>query len=199
MAPYNNLIGRQFGKLRVISDTGERKHAKVVWLCKCKCGNIRQVIGSQLTGGKIYQCEECAKSGQQKNARARNIAHSLKHVYVLMKERCENPKCQAYPHYGGRGIHVCKEWKENKEAFVEWAISNGYAFGLTLERIDINGDYCPENCKWIPFREQSFNRRNTVYVMYHGKKIALAKICYDLNLDLERILRYLNKKKKYFE
>lgn len=197
MSRYKELTGMQFGKLHVIKDTGERKYAKVVWLCRCKCGNMRKVVGSFLTTGKIYECDECAKSEHQKNAKGLNIVHSLNNVYTHMKHRCENPKCDAYPYYGGRGISICKEWKESRKAFRDWAVNNGYAFGLTLERIDVNGDYSPNNCKWIPFREQFYNRRNSVYVFYRGKKVSLARICNDLNLDLERILHYLNKKEKY--
>lgn len=198
MAPYNNLTGLKFGKLTVIADTGERKHNKVVWLCKCDCGNTREVIGSHLTTMHTYECEECAKLSHQDNANKRSVANSLHNTYYHMKARCENPKCEAYPYYGGRGISICKEWSKSKEAFENWARNSGYTFGLTIERIDVNGNYCPENCKWVSHREQTYNKRNTVYIHYRGKKVALARVCYDLNLDLERILHYLNKKRKYF-
>lgn len=198
MAPYHNLSGLRFGKLRVLHDTGKRRHNKVVWLCECECGNTREVIGSQLTTGLTYECETCAKVSHQGNATKHNIKHSVKNIYYHMKDRCENPQCEAYHWYGGRGISICKEWSESKDAFEAWAKSSGYVFGLTIERIDVNGNYCPENCKWVSHREQSYNKRNTVYIHYKGKKVALARVCYDLNLDLERILHYLSKKMKYF-
>lgn len=199
MAPFNNLCGKRFGKLQVISDTGKRRYKKAVWLCKCDCGEMREVVGSYLTTGKVYECVSCAKKSHQKNALVYNVHHALNNIYYHMKDRCLNPDSDAYPFYGGRGITICKEWLDNIKNFRQWAISSGYTHGLTLERIDVNGNYCPENCKWIPFREQAYNRRNTVYVIYRGKKIALARICYDLNLNLERILHYLKRNLKYIE
>ena len=199
MAPYNNLAGLQFGKLKVICDTGKRRYAKVVWLCKCQCGNMREVVGSFLTTGKVYECEECAKSSHQKNASTHNIHHTLKNIYYHMKDRCENPDCEAYPYYGGRGISVCKEWSDSVSVFREWAINNGYAHGLTLDRIDVNGNYCPENCRWVTMQEQNFNRRDNIYVYYRGKKFSLAWICYCLNIDLERIRKFIKTNWKYIK
>lgn len=199
MAPYNNLTGQQFGKLYVIGDTGKRRYKKVVWLCKCECGNTREVVGSFLTTGKVCECKRCAKITHQGCAGKQNLRHSLNNTYYHMKERCEDPNCEAYPYYGGRGISICKEWSEDVSKFREWALNNGYTFGLTIERIDVNGNYSPENCKLIPLREQFFNRRNTIYVYYREKKISLAKICYDLNLDWEKIHKYIKTNIKYME
>ena len=103
----------------------------------------------------------------------RTINHGLSHHplhnrWKAMKERCYYPKNKAYLHYGGRGIKVCDEWRDNFMAFYEWAINNGWDETLTLDRIDVNGDYCPENCKWSTMKEQCHNRTNNVYITIDG-------------------------------
>lgn len=197
MARYNDLSGQQFGKLTVIGDTGKRRYAKVLWLCKCSCGNYREVVGSFLTTGKVTECKACARSSHQANAANHNINHALRNVYYHMNDRCSNPECEVFKYYGGRGISVCNEWSDSFNSFREWAINNGYAHGLTLDRINVDGNYSPENCRWITIQEQSFNRRDNIYVYYRGKKFSLAWICYYLNIDLERIRKFLKTNLKY--
>lgn len=94
-----------------------------------------------------------------------------------IKRRCLNTCDKRYHQYGGRGIKVCDEWLESFDNFADWALSNGYSEELTIERIDVNGDYCPENCKWITLKEQSFNKRDTKWVDYKGEHIQLIKLC----------------------
>ena len=94
-----------------------------------------------------------------------------------IKKRCLCQTDARYYQYGGRGIKICKEWLESFDNFAEWALSNGYSEELTIERIDVNGDYCPENCKWIPLKEQSFNKRDTKWVYYKGECIQLKVLC----------------------
>lgn len=102
-----------------------------------------------------------------------------------IKRRCLCETDARYHQYGGRGIKVCEEWLASFDNFAEWALSNGYSDDLTIERIDVNGNYCPENCKWIRLREQSFNKRDTKWVEYKGEYIQLKnlcereKVCYD--------------------
>jgi hypothetical protein len=78
-----------------------------------------------------------------------------------MKQRCANPNNQKYKDYGGRGIKVCEEWLHDFQSFYDWAIANGYADGLSIDRIDVNGNYCPENCRWVTMMEQRHNRRDS--------------------------------------
>lgn len=92
----------------------------------------------------------------------------LFHVWASMRDRCNNPNSQRYSSYGARGIRVCKEW-DDFSSFREWAIRNGYAIGLTIERIDVNGNYAPENCRWATYHEQSRNCRRNRFITYNGK------------------------------
>ena len=94
-----------------------------------------------------------------------------------VKRRCLNINDARYHQYGGRGIKICDEWLESFDNFADWALSNGYNENLTIERINVDGDYCPENCKWITLREQSYNKRDTKWVDYKGEHIRLMELC----------------------
>lgn len=160
-----DLTGEKFGRLTVLNKYGH-SGKETTWLCKCECGNIGAVVGRDLRTGNTKSCG-CL---QKDRAREANIKHGgaergdkeiLYKRWESMKKRCNQPNCKSYKDYGGRGIKVCKEWLNDYNAFREWAIKNGFEAHLTIERIDYNGDYCPENCTWIPKCEQSKNRRNT--------------------------------------
>lgn len=112
---------------------------------------------------------------------------SLWYRWHGIKKRCRNERDERYHQYGGRGIKVCDEWLESFDNFAEWALSNGYAENLTLERIDVNGDYCPENCKWITPQEQAFNKRDTKWVDYKGEHIQLKVLCDRLGVTYDTV------------
>ena len=107
--------------------------------------------------------------------------------YCAIKARCYNPKAQNYDRYGKRGIRMCQEWLEGFDNFADWAYSHGYKDGLTIERKDVDGDYCPENCSFITIEEQARNKRNTFWVKYKGEKMSLAELCERLNLNYQTI------------
>lgn len=97
----------------------------------------------------------------------------LKHIWYAIRQRCENPKAQYYKNYGGRGISICQEWEDFKN-FKEWALEAGYDENApkgecTIDRIDVDGNYCPENCRWITAQEQNLNKTNTIMATYHGE------------------------------
>lgn len=104
-----------------------------------------------------------------------------------IKRRCRNETDARYHQYGGRGIKICVEWLESFDNFAEWALANGYEENLTLERIDVNGDYCPENCKWITLQEQAFNKQDTKWVDYNGEHIQLMLLCERLGVSYDTI------------
>ena len=98
-----------------------------------------------------------------------------------MRQRCGYTSGVAYKNYGGRGVTICKEW-DDFQAFYEWAMYNGYADNLTLERKDTNGNYCPENCRWATMKEQQNNRRNNRIVEYGGARYTLSELAKRLNI-----------------
>jgi len=106
----------------------------------------------------------------------------LYHLYYNVRSRCENPNSSYYEYYGGRGIKVCDEWK-TWEAFKEWALSHGYKKGLTIDRIDVNGDYEPSNCRWITHAEQMRNTRKTRYLTYKGITKPMKTWCEELGVS----------------
>jgi hypothetical protein len=172
-----NLIGQRFGRLIVVDRyVYDGKQPK--WLCRCDCGNDKVVFGNHLRSGITKSCGCLSKEIAPSRGRKSKIGErSLKHgdfgtrlygIWAAMKRRCQNPNVKYYKDYGGRGIRVCSEWQDYIP-FKEWAMSNGYDDGLTLDRIDVDGNYCPDNCRWITMFEQEQNRRNTNRIEYNGQ------------------------------
>jgi hypothetical protein len=196
MGTAKDITGQRFGKLTAIRWTGVTvPTVGRVWLCRCDCGNYREVTVNRLVSGSAHQCEECNKA-DQKNRMTNVLIRSykqnkLRSVWNQIKYRCFNPSCKAYKQYGGRGIRMCKEWAANYQAFADWAFSHGYKEGLSIDRIDVNGDYCPENCRFIPMREQYFNRRDTLFVSFNGKQIPVSLIVYQFSLDYASFVKFI--------
>nr|DAH45209.1 MAG TPA: hypothetical protein [Caudoviricetes sp.] len=108
--------------------------------------------------------------------------HKLYRVFNSMKQRCYNTNNSKYKNYGGRGIAICDEWLRDRKAFFEWAFNNGYKDGLTIDRIDVNGNYEPSNCRWVDSNKQMWNRTDTLYVIYKGEKYCMSYILRELDL-----------------
>lgn len=167
MGVIKDLKSQIFGRLTVISYNGLNNDHKATWLCKCDCGSECIVVGKNLLSGRTKSCGCFRKEVTRKRATIhgdtrggnRSKLHSTLHG---MKYRCYNPNCSEYKDYGGRGISVCDEWLNDYQSFKEWALNNGYHDDLTIERIDVNGNYCPENCTWIPLKDQSLNTTRSV-------------------------------------
>ena len=173
-AKYNNpdYLGKKYNRLTVIGF--EHRGAHWWWKCECDCGNIKVVYPRKVLNGHTSSCGCIRKERVKSFTELYRTKHGdtgtrLHYIWSGMRSRCENPNNKDYHNYGERGISVCKEWDEYTN-FKEWAINNGYTDDLSIERIDVNGNYCPENCTWIPLENQSLNTRASYRVMYHGQE-----------------------------
>lgn len=182
-----NLIGKKFGRLTVVDYIGKNKNMKRIWLCKCECGKEKEVPTSYLTSGDTKSCG-CLLSDRSREFYSKlNKTHGMTHTRLYVKwrgmiDRCYNKRTNGYENYGGRGIKVCNEWRNDFKKFYEWANKTGYKNGLTIDRIDVNKDYCPNNCRWATIKEQANNKRNNCYLTYNGKKRTLKQWSEKLNV-----------------
>lgn len=167
-----NLEGMRFGKLTILYEHPDMKYGCYTWVCQCDCGKKTHPIPTNmLLSGNTRSCG-CYRA---EVTRARSVTHDssntrLYGIWRSMKSRCLNQRAEKYKTYGGRGIKVCEEWLNDFQAFYDWAMANGYQDDLTIDRIDVNGDYCPENCRWVDMRIQSNNRRTNVLVEINGER-----------------------------
>lgn len=178
--------GTKFGALTTVGETFVRGKTRRVE-CVCTCGARKVVRVDHLLDGTTLSCG-CQKAAGVSKARTIHGEWTTKlwGHWSAMRRRCNTASTGNYSLYGGRGIGVCDEWKDYL-AFREWALANGYDDSLSLDRVDVNGDYCPENCRWVSAQEQSWNRRSTVYVEFEGKSQPLAKLAKRYNMDDELV------------
>ena len=182
-----DILGKTFGKLTAISKASPRidKHGKnhCQILCSCECGNEVTVDLRNLVSGNSKTCGKCNRSERLK----KHGMHGTRiyNIWKGIKNRCYNQNHHTYSIYGGRGIQMCTEWKDSFDSFYKWAMKNNYQDDLSIDRIDVNGDYTPENCRWCTKLEQGANKRNNI--MING--ICLSKYCRENNLNYDTIRR----------
>ena len=162
---FADHIGKKYGRLLVLS--GFFKNGKAYFNCVCDCGAHRTVARCDVMAGKTLSCGCYSKDlGHTLHRTHGGTNERLYTTWCGMKRRCYNINDAEYHNYGGRGIHVCDEWLHDYGSFRTWALSHGYGEGLSIDRIDVNSGYRPDNCRWITMREQPGTRRNTI--MYNG-------------------------------
>lgn len=168
-----DLTGQTFGWLTTI-EIDHTTHGMPYWRCRCICGNETIVARTHLRSGNTVSCGcYCKKVLAHKIPDDERFAsvesRPLRSTWATMRSRCNNPNATGFRFYGARGIRCCPEW-DSYDIFYDWAMSHGWKEGLTLDRIDFNGDYCPENCRWVSRKEQANNTRANHWIEYNGVK-----------------------------
>ena len=173
------MVGMKFGRWTVIG--GSERHTKpcgqkeIMYLCQCECGKKSKVRKSQLLRGKSKSCGCLSADAARERAYKHGMSNSkIRSVHNAMKQRCDNPNNHAYIRYGGRGIIYSQDWV-TLNGFLKDML-HSYKEGLSLERVDVNGNYCKENCKWISMDEQARNKRNSIKIEVGGKLLNMAQI-----------------------
>lgn len=174
-----DLTGKNYGRWTVLERT-EKKNGKTSYLCKCDCGTIKVVNADNLLNGHSLSCGCLQKEIVSERETTHGMTHTrIYNIYNNMKNRCYNPNDDRYKDYGGRGIKICSEWigEHGFDNFCNWSMENGYADSLTIDRIDVNGDYKSSNCRWATNAEQANNKRNCIYFTFFGITKNLKEWC----------------------
>lgn len=187
--------GTRYGKLTIISPTNKRSGGNIIYKCICDCGKECYVSSGNL-GKSTNSCGCLVEVNKIKHNKSQT---KLYDVWINMKQRCNNPKNPRYKNYGGRGIKICDEWNDFNN-FYTWANQNGYDEALninkkqcTLDRIDVNGDYEPSNCRWISNKEQQNNKTDTVFYEYNGERHTISEWADLYNLPLGNLKSRISK------
>lgn len=176
MPKLRDLTGQRFERLFVVKEQGRNKQGKAMWLCKCDCGNEKVIYSNNLLSGNTLSCgclhkeKLSAISSTHKKCRTR-----LYKTWANMKSRCNNSKASNYAYYGDKGIGICNAWSTDFMGFYNWAIGNGYLDDLTIDRIEVDGNYEPSNCRWATMQEQDNNKTSNQVVTYEGKAMTIAQ------------------------
>ena len=198
MSAILDITGEKFGRLTAIRYTGRKTipGGNAIWEFRCDCGKIVERPRSRLKSSNVPSCG-CYK---EERAGKLNKTHGGRHerlylVWMDMRRRCYDKKDDAYSRYGGRGIKVCEEWNDYA-MFRDWANKTGYDPNAkrqqcTIDRIDTNGNYCPENCRWVDAKVQSNNRRSNKLIDIDGRTRTLKQWAEELNLNYQLVCKRL--------
>ena len=205
-----DLTGKTFERLTVIG-RADNLNGQTAWICQCSCEDrtIKIVRGSDLKKGTVRSCgclhnELSRKKMLALKDVAKTDGHGMTHtklyrVWKGMRERCNYTQHKSYKYYGERGIKVCEHWNNEFMSFYKWAIDTGYQDGLTLDRIDNNGNYEPTNCRWVTRKEQSINKRNNKWIEIDGVRKTLTDWCRYYNISPSTVWARINKGWNYLD
>lgn len=190
IAKVNDFTGQQIGRLTVIQRSNDiiesNGRRRTAWLCRCECGKPVVVRGECLSNTK-RQTRSCgclsADIARQSKLTHGHTDTKLYGVWCGIKARCYNANSAAYERYGGRNIQMCNEWRNSYIDFETWAIGNGYTDGLSIDRIDVNGNYEPSNCRWVNATAQANNRRTNRILNFNGEEHTLTEWAQMLNVS----------------
>lgn len=192
-----DLTGQKFGRLTVIKRAGSTKNRVTEWLCRCDCGNEKVIRADRLQRGTTQSCGCFHREAVAERNKARSVHCGrytrLYYIWQGLKGRCLNVNNPKYNSYGERGIVVCDEWKDSFEAFRMWAMANGYEDTLTIDRIDVNGNYEPSNCRWATNEEQQNNKRDNHVLTYNGETHTVSEWAKILKLKQQTLDRRLHR------
>ena len=156
------LLGRKFNMLKVVSFSGRDIRGSYLWECICDCGNTTEARSYELTSGKRYSCGCYTKLRVSQTHKTHGLSRNrIYKIWTSMKHRCYDENDIGFFRYGGAGISICDEWKDNVVSFYEWAMTNGYKEGLAIDRINNKGNYEPSNCRWVTMAVQNQNQTTT--------------------------------------
>ena len=199
-------FGERFGKLKVIKlhhiEKDKRNRNIEYYLCRCDCGNECIINKIYLKTKETKSCG-CLKKENMKKTSQKTIKHNKTHtrlynIWRNIKQRCFYKINSNYKNYGGRGIEVCDEWLDKENGFINfynWAMDNGYKDDLTIDRIDVNGNYEPNNCRWANLKTQAKNRRNNHIIEYNGEKHCISEWAEILKINYNTLLSRVRRKK----
>lgn len=183
---YEEYLNKKYNEWTVVSFSHKDKYNHPFFNCICSCGNKNTIDIFSLKYGKSKSCKKCSA---KKRKNKHNLSYSrIYRIYNHIKQRCNNKQDSAYKNYGGRGIKICKEWEDNFINFYNWSIANGYEENLSIDRIDNNENYCPQNCRWVDMETQQNNKRNNHIITYNNKEYTISNFCKKFNLN-ERLVR----------
>lgn len=192
------MTGRKFGKLTALHPNGRNKHNHLLWKCRCECGNEKNILSFSLTGGGTKSCGCWQRESMQISPRNYKHGHSyhenrshLYGVWAAMLSRTSATSPTSGKNYYDRGIRHCEEW-EDFMIFKDWAESNGYEEHLTIDRIDNDGDYEPDNCRWTTKQMQARNRRTNRWITVGDETKVLAEWCEIYNIAHNTVLNRIN-------
>lgn len=197
-----DMVGKQFGRLRVIGFAGYNNSGKRKWKCTCTCtpDKVVEIEGCSLRSGHTTSCG-CYNLERRRGKNSVSYKHGgigelIYEVWYAMRKRCNVPSSQAYRRYGGRGISVCHEWDTDYLAFREWMINAGWKKGLTIDRIDNDGNYEPSNCRVATRKEQANNQSTTLKYSVNGAPLkSLHDIADDYGISSVALYNRLKKDK----